>query len=302
MTAAGAGVLKGHPLPVGVSARQGDTAMDTRRISKDIRRLFHTELPDGAGLLLALVAAICVIAVVTGPAMLEQARQAAAEDEAPVQAQVEETRRLDQMDQDEIRAERRRGLVMLRTNDLDLRISGLRLLGTFGDRSVEGELLDVLKTQDNPQLWRNAEIALARIWSRSGDPKVDELMRTASELQQARSPDRVLHVLTAAIDKAPDFGHVYIRRAGCYLGLGEYDLAIHDAERAAGLNPNDFTALLTLANAYVLAGRLPEAERSILRAMAVNPHLKQPSGMLKAIRKRLGAADRSVSTSEEVQP
>jgi len=255
---------------------------------------------DEGGILLCLVAVICLVAVFGDRVMLSRAREMASQPERRELAEAIETRRIEQMDMKEIRAERRRGLIMLRSDDRDLQVAGLKLLGTFGDTSVESDLLRVLKTESNPQLWRHAELALVRIWSRSGDPEVDKLLSMASEVQQAGSPMRAAHMYTAAINRAPGFAHAYMRRSRCYFNLGEYDKAVRDAERAVELNPNDFAAMMELATTYMFVGRLSEAEQVLTRILDVNPHVKRASAMLESIRARL--ADEAASGDKSAPP
>jgi tetratricopeptide (TPR) repeat protein len=102
-----------------------------------------------------------------------------------------------------------------------------------------------------------AEQGLWRLWSRSGDAQVDELMtRGADELEAGR-----------------EFAEGWNRRATAYYLAGEYARSLADCEEVLRRNPSHFGALSGVGQIYTQLEQYEQALAWFRRALEVNPNM-----------------------------
>jgi len=91
--------------------------------------------------------------------------------------------------------------------------------------------------------------------------------------------------------------------AGVCLQLGRGDEAVEVSEHAAALKPDDLETLGNLANAYLIAGRLPEAQSAIHSALKLDPNdqINQTiAGIIQEV--QTGARPQPASLEEMMRP
>jgi tetratricopeptide (TPR) repeat protein len=156
-------------------------------------------------------------------------------------------------------------------------------LGEIGDaRATEG-LAHALHDPDGAVRQAAGE-ALWAVWSRSGDPAVDLLLRDGITLMGQQRLAEAVGVFTEVIRRAPAFAEGWNKRATAYYLMGELDLSLQDCEEVIRLNPIHFGALSGFGLIYLQKDDLPQAARYFERALAVHPGLGQVRATLEEIR------------------
>jgi tetratricopeptide (TPR) repeat protein len=159
---------------------------------------------------------------------------------------------------------------------------------------TEGPELDALFAQlaePEREDWERIEGEIARIWSRSGSPAMDLLLRRAGEAMEAEEYEIAVEHLTALTDHAPDFAEAWNARATVFYMMGEYALSIADIERTLALNPRHFGALEGLGAILEEMQRTDLALEALRAAQELNPNRPSIGESLERLERRTGAAD-----------
>ncbi len=163
-------------------------------------------------------------------------------------------------------------------------------LGEVGAMTDVPSLLEELRDSD-AEARREAEAAIWRIWSRSGDAKVDALYGIGIEQMQAGNLGTAIATFTRVIELKPDFAEGWNKRATLYFLVGNYRKSLADCDQVIERNPHHFGALSGYAQLYARLGAYDRALDYARRALDVNPNL---SGMRESIEvlKQLDAEQR----------
>lgn len=139
--------------------------------------------------------------------------------------------------------------------------------------------------------WERIETEINRIWSRSGSPSMDLLLRRGNEAMQAEDLPAAIEHFSALTDHAPDFAEGWNARATVFYMMGEYSLAIADVERVLALNPRHFGALSGLAFMFESMDE-PELALDALRAVqALNPNRPNINEAITRLERTSGEVD-----------
>lgn len=157
-------------------------------------------------------------------------------------------------------------------------VKQLAEVGLMGDTPA---LLKRLRDPDGPTR-ALSEIALRRIWSRSGDKKVDALF-TQGLAQMREGPlQEALQTFSLIIKLKPDFAEGWNKRATLYFVMGEYRKSLADCDEVIKRNPHHFGALAGYGQIYSRLNQ-PELALNYFRsALDINPNMP---GVEFAIRK-----------------
>ena len=120
--------------------------------------------------------------------------------------------------------------------------------------------------------WERIEGEINRIWSKSGSPAMDLLLRRGNEALEAEDYATALDHFSALTDHAPDFAEGWNARATTFYLLGEYSLAIADVERVLAINPRHFGALSGLAFMFEAMGESELALEALHAVQKLNPN------------------------------
>nr|WP_311136142.1 MULTISPECIES: tetratricopeptide repeat protein [Pseudooceanicola] len=148
--------------------------------------------------------------------------------------------------------------------------TSLLLAGGAGAEGREEALLKALKTADAgdaAQIERELEL----IWSRSGSPSMDLLLRRGEDAIEAGDMTAAIGHLSALVDHAPDFAEAYRMRAQAFYQEGELGLAMQDLARCVSLNPYNYEAAFGIAMILEQTGRVDAAYRGFLSVLQVYP-------------------------------
>ncbi len=138
--------------------------------------------------------------------------------------------------------------------------------------------------------WAKTEGEIKRLWSQSGSPAMDLLLRRASDAMTAEDYSQAVELLSALIDLAPNFAEAWNARATAFYLSEEYGLALADIERTLLLNPRHFGAIEGLA-AILEEIEEPEfALRALRRAQDLNPNRPSVREALDRLERQTGSS------------
>lgn len=140
------------------------------------------------------------------------------------------------------------------------------------DRAAKLDGLFAELKQPGREDWERIEGEINQIWSRSGSPAMDLLLRRGTEALEAEDYLAALEHFTALTDHAPDFAEGWNARATTFYLMGEYSLSISDVEHVLALEPRHFGALAGLGFMFEQMND-PEMALKALRAVQeLNPN------------------------------
>jgi len=105
----------------------------------------------------------------------------------------------------------------------------------------EEQLLRALQSPA-AELRQTAAGALFEIWLNSAGGDARETIFDAFQSVEKKHYKHALAILTQILQAHPGFAEAWNRRAALRINLGQFDLGLEDAQRAAMLNPSNFAA------------------------------------------------------------
>lgn len=139
--------------------------------------------------------------------------------------------------------------------------------------------------------WERIEGEIVGIWSKSGSPSMDLLLRRGNEAIKAEDYDRALEHFSALTDHAPDFAEGWNARATAFYLMGEYSLAMADVERTLALNPRHFGAMSGLAFMFEAMGEDGMALEVLRAVQGINPNRPNINEAVTRLERMNGEAD-----------
>lgn len=127
---------------------------------------------------------------------------------------------------------------------------------------------------EDPFVRALADRAIWTMWSRSGDPKVDELMeRGAAEVAAGRY-DAAIATYGEVIRRKPAFAEGWNKRATVRFLAGDDARSLADCDEVMKRNPHHYGALSGYGQIYFRQQRYEKAIESWRRALELNPNLE----------------------------
>lgn len=181
---------------------------------------------------------------------------------------------------------RPQALAALQQGDAEARRHAVAALGDLGLMADAPLLVKALRDPD-PTVRALAEQSLWQVWSRSGDPAVDNLFEIGLEQMNQRDAVGAIRTFTEIIQKKPEFGEGWNKRATLYYIIGEYDKSLADCEEVLRRNPVHFGVLSGFGMIYLKLGKPEKALDYFQRALQVNPNLRQVEFAAEELRRLL---------------
>jgi tetratricopeptide (TPR) repeat protein len=128
------------------------------------------------------------------------------------------------------------------------------------------------------------ENAIWQIWSRSGDPAVDQLFAVGVEQMNHGEAQAAIATFSEIIRRKPEFAEGWNKRATMYFLVGEYDKSLQDCDEVIKRNPQHWGVLSGYGQIYVQLDNPEEALMYFQRALAVNPNLRQVERMIEQLK------------------
>ena len=182
---------------------------------------------------------------------------------------------------------REQALAALASSDAAERREAVLGLGRFGEMRDARALLDALYDED-ADVRGLAEFAVWQVWSRSGEERVDELLRAGIGFMEEQQIGRAIGAFTDAIELRPDFAEGWNKRATAYYLMGDLEQSLKDCDEVIRRNPDHFGALSGYGLIYVQRGELERALDYFKRALAINPNLDSVKQSIDLIEYKLG--------------
>ena len=187
---------------------------------------------------------------------------------------------------------RAQALAALAQADAAVRLAAVDRLADIGTMADAERVLDRLRDVD-PEVREAAASAAWQIWSRSGDPKIDQLFARGVEQMQAAELADALATFDEIVRRKPAFAEGWNKRATIYFLLGENEKSLHDCDEVFKRNPRHFGALSGAGQIHLRLGNLQRALDFFRRAVDVNPNMDGPAQMIPLIEQRLREGDRN---------
>ena len=136
--------------------------------------------------------------------------------------------------------------------------------------------------------WERVETEITRIWSKSGSPAMDLLLKRGQDALEAEDYPTAVEHFSALIDHAPDFAEGWNRRATLYFLQGRFDASLADIDAVLALEPRHFGALSGQGLCFLAKENLEAAAQSFKHALEVNPQMEGARANLDALKQILG--------------
>jgi len=111
-------------------------------------------------------------------------------------------------------------------------------------------VLEALYDTD-PEVRAHAEGAVWQLWSRSGDPEVDTLLKSGIRQMDDGHMGQAVETFTRITERRPDFAEGWNKRATAYYLMGDYDQSLKDCDEVIKRNPQHWGALSGYGQIYL---------------------------------------------------
>ena len=160
----------------------------------------------------------------------------------------------------------------------------------LGDVGVMADVKALVKELRDPDgtARQSAEESMWRIWSRSGNAKVDALYkRGVLEMADGEAEDAIA-TFTTIIEMKPDFAEAWNKRATVYFFVGDLEKSLADCDEVMKRNPYHFGALSGYFQIYVRLEDYERALRYARRALDINPNMDGMKENIEQLERMLG--------------
>jgi tetratricopeptide (TPR) repeat protein len=157
--------------------------------------------------------------------------------------------------------------------DASKRREAVARLGDVGVMADSKALVKRLRDSDE-EVRSAAEESLWKIWSRSGDEKVDTLYRQGIRQMSEGLGMEAVATFSRIIEMKPGFAEAWNKRATLYFLMGEHQKSLADCDEVMKRNPHHFGALAGYFQIYVQIEDFERALKYGRRALDVNPNME----------------------------
>jgi tetratricopeptide (TPR) repeat protein len=183
-------------------------------------------------------------------------------------------------------ADRAAALDGLRADEPARRAEAIGWIAKHG-AAGDAELLYPLLRDDSARVRGDAESALWALWSRSGDPALDDLLARGIEQMSAGSLRQAVATFSEIIRRRPSFTEAWNKRATAYYLEGRYRKSIADCKQVLKRNPRHFGALSGLGQIYLALEDYEQSLAWFRRALQVDPNLEGVALNVRALERLL---------------
>jgi tetratricopeptide (TPR) repeat protein len=134
-----------------------------------------------------------------------------------------------------------------------LLLGGISATADQQSDKLNGLFAELAKAQNSPQAHR-AVAEIWRIWTRSGDDDIDQLMNQSAAHMGMGNPEAALPLLNRVIAQRPEFAEGWNRRATAHFMSGDYAASMYDISRTLALEPRHFGALSGMGMIFLETG------------------------------------------------
>jgi tetratricopeptide (TPR) repeat protein len=148
----------------------------------------------------------------------------------------------------------------------------LAILGTvaFAQERLDG-LMQELRQADAAEAKRiSGEVEL--LWRQSGSASADLLLKRGLDALERGEVEAAVDHLSALTDHAPGFAEGWVSRAGAFVRMGYYGMALSDLEHALAINPQHYEAIYGLGVILETIGHPADAYEAMELLQTIHPH------------------------------
>ncbi|MGQ0742522.1 MAG: tetratricopeptide repeat protein [Alphaproteobacteria bacterium] len=174
-----------------------------------------------------------------------------------------------------------------------MRLPALFVLAFFAATAAQAAtqsadtLLAALAKAKSADQARAIEKQLEGLWSHSGSPSADLLLKRGRDALEASDLEAASAVLKALTRVAPAFAEGWHMRAVAALEIENYEDAIVSLRRTLQLEPRNYNALLQLGGVLEEFDDKPRALAAYRRALAVNPYAEGAEERIRALEREV---------------
>jgi tetratricopeptide (TPR) repeat protein len=139
--------------------------------------------------------------------------------------------------------------------------------------------------------WEKVEARITRIWSQSGSPAMDLLLRRGNEALEAQDYPTAIEHFSALVELAPDFAEGWNARATAFYLMGELSLSMADIEHVLALEPRHFGALSGLGFIFEAMDEPEQALAAFQAVHALNPNRPSVNEAITRLERMTGEAE-----------
>lgn len=148
-------------------------------------------------------------------------------------------------------------------------------------------LFGKLKSTHDVTEAHDIEQVIWRVWSVSGNDKVDAIMAKGVRAMTFRDHAAALGAFDEIVRLAPRFAEGWNKRATIHYLLGDYKASAADIESTLALEPRHFGALSGLGLVRLAQGDEAKALEAFEAALEVHPNLPGADSHIKELRQRV---------------
>ncbi len=167
---------------------------------------------------------------------------------------------------------REQAVLALSAADAAERAQAASRLGDVGTMADAKLLVRALRDADE-DVRASAEQALWRLWSHSGNAKIDALYSTGVRQMSVGELEQSIATFSQIIKLKPDFAEGWNKRATLYFLVGDLRKSLADCDQVIKRNPYHFGALAGYAQIYARMEFYDRALDYSRRALEVNPNM-----------------------------
>jgi tetratricopeptide (TPR) repeat protein len=183
-------------------------------------------------------------------------------------------------------AGRDKAVAELYSPDAAIRRDAVDRLARLGQSTDADLVIEALYDAD-PDVRAHAEAAVWQLWSRSGDPEVDSLLKSGIQRMEDGEMGQAVELFTRITQRQPEFAEGWNKRATAYYLMGDFSRSLKDCDEVIKRNPHHFGALSGYGMIYLRLGELENALAYFERALEINPNLKGVEESIQLIRYKL---------------
>lgn len=145
------------------------------------------------------------------------------------------------------------------------------------------DLLESLQ-EATPEEAQRIDRQITSVWSRSGSPSMDLLLRRGREALDEDDVGTAIEHFTALTDHAPDFAEGWHGLARAYFEAELYGPTLDALGHVLALNPDHYGALFGLGVMFQQFGDTARAEEAFREVLRLNPHHEQAKQALERLK------------------
>lgn len=189
---------------------------------------------------------------------------------------------------------REQALKQLTNSAAPVRRAALERLAVVGRMQDAGALGKLLSDTDAGAR-AAAEAALWKVWSRSGDARIDKLYAKGVGQMNSGAADDAIATFGEIIRLKPEFAEAWNKRATVLYFTGRLRESLADCDEVIKRNPNHFGALAGYGQIYTDLADYEKALEYFGKALAVNPNLHGVAVNMRTLRELMNDRQRKAT-------